>query len=95
MPVTDGHQRTNCKQSAMFTKTMLVAMLLSVAAISEAAVPGEIIAVYQMQSPSALAVVSPDGSNLTYLPCVGDPTRGGVPRFFLSVGGGGKVLHAY
>jgi dipeptidyl aminopeptidase/acylaminoacyl peptidase len=61
--------------------------------MAQAALPGEIIAVYQSQSPSAWAVVSPDGSNLTYLPCVGDPTRGGVPRFFLSAGGGGNVLH--
>jgi Tol biopolymer transport system component len=77
----------------MFTKSMLFSALLTVATLAQAAVPGEIIAVYQASAPSGWAVVSPDGSNLTYLPCVGDPTQGGAPRFFLSVGGGGNVLH--
>lgn len=77
----------------MYTKLMLSSVLLTVAALSQAAVPGEIIAVINMQSPVRWAIVSPDGSNLTYLPCGGDPTHGGVPRFFLWNGAGGNVLH--
>jgi hypothetical protein len=77
----------------MFARSMLFSGLITVATLAQAAVPGEIIAVYQSQSPSAWAVVSPDGSNLTYLPCVGDPTQGGTPRFFLRAGAGGNVLH--
>jgi Tol biopolymer transport system component len=79
----------------MFAKSMLFSALLAVATMTQAAVPGEIIAAYQSQSPSAWAVVSPDGSNLTYLRCMGDPTRIGTPRFFVGPGGGGKVLHTY
>jgi Tol biopolymer transport system component len=77
----------------MFTKSMLIAMSLTLASISEAAVPGEMIAIYNASGGKGGAVVSPDGSNFAYRPCVGDPTRGGVPRYFLSVGGGGTVLH--
>jgi hypothetical protein len=77
----------------MSTKSMLFLTLLTVATMTQAAVPGEIIAVFETQQTNARAVVSPDGSNLTYLPCVGDPTHGGVPRFFLWHGAGGNVLH--
>ena len=76
----------------MSTRSMLIAMSLTVAAISEASVPGEMIAIYNASGGKGGAVVSPDGSNFAYRSCVGDPTRGGVPRFFLSVGGGGNVL---
>jgi Tol biopolymer transport system component len=76
----------------MISRFSLAALLLLTSVGSVAAVPGEIIAVVQGQSPSAWAVVSPDGSNLTYLPCVGDPTRLGMPRFFLNTGAGGNVL---
>lgn len=78
----------------MNSRFALAASLLAVAVGSVAAVPGEIIAVVNLdQNPYGWAVVSPDGSNLTYLPCVGDPTHGGVPRFFLWTGPYGNVLH--
>jgi len=78
----------------MNSRFALAASLLAVAVSSVAAVPGEIIAVVNLeQNPYGWAVVSPDGGNLTYLPCVGDPTQGGVPRFFLWHGLGGNVLH--
>jgi hypothetical protein len=78
----------------MNTRWTLFAALLTVATMTQAAVPGEIIAVTNHQEGRvAWAVVSPDGSNLTYLPCLGDPTHGGVPRFFLRTGPYGNVLH--
>jgi Tol biopolymer transport system component len=78
----------------MLTKSMLFSALFTVATMAQAAVPGEIIAVVNLeQNPYGWAVVSPDGGNLTYLPCVGDPTHGGVPRFFLSHSAYRNVLH--
>lgn len=75
----------------MFTKSMLSLALLTVATMSQAAVPGEFIALYEASS-SRFAVMSPDGSNLAYVPCGGDPTRSGVPRYFLTHQIGGNVL---
>jgi Tol biopolymer transport system component len=75
----------------MFTRSTLFSALLTVATLSQAAVPGEVIALYEAHS-SRFAVMSPDGSNFAYVPCGGDPTRNGAPRYFLTHRSGGNIL---
>jgi len=80
----------------MTTRTMLFAALLSVTGMSQAAVPGEVIAALNART-DRTAVMSPDGSNQTYPSCLGvsihDLTHMASPRYFIGEAWGSNVVY--
>jgi Tol biopolymer transport system component len=75
---------------------MLFAALLSVTGMSQAAVPGEVIAAWNVNI-NQTAVMSPDGSNQTYPGCLGggdwDLTHMAIPRHFVGSVSGSNVVY--
>lgn len=80
----------------MNTRTMLFAALLSVTGMSQAAVPGEVIAAKNVRI-DRTAVMSADGSNQTYPAClyadIYDLTHMASPRYFIGSAWGGNVVY--
>lgn len=73
------------------TSTLLLALAVLAAPAGHSAVPGEVIVAYQRWA-AKFAVMSPDGSNRTFVGCGGDPTHGGSPRYFLSFVSGPNLI---
>lgn len=80
----------------MNSRTLLFAALFSVTGMSQAAVPGEVIAAVNARI-YRTAVMSPDGSNLTYPGCLGggsrDLTHMASPRYFTGEASGSNVVY--
>ena len=80
----------------MNTRTMLFTALLSVTGMSQAAVPGEVIAALNARI-YRTAVMSPDGSNQAYPSCLGsdiqDLTHMASPRYFIGSKLGSNVVY--
>ena len=79
----------------MFMRPALFAALFTVASTAQAAVPGEVIAVLEANA-ARYAVMSPDGSGLSYLSCpmvLADLTHMSTPRYFAAWARGSNVLY--
>lgn len=80
----------------MNIRTMLFAALLSVTGMSQAAVPGEVIAAKNVRI-QRTAVMSPDGSNQIYPGClyadIYDLTHMASPRYFMGSAWGSNVVY--
>lgn len=80
----------------MFIRPTLFAALFTVASTALAAVPGEVIAALEHNA-LRYAVMSPDGSSLSYLSCpmvLADLTHRSTPRYFAVWARGDNVLYA-
>ena len=79
----------------MFMRPTLFAALFTIASTAQAAVPGEVIAALEANA-YRYAVMSPDGSSLSYLSCpmvLADLTHMSTPRHFALVAWGDNVLY--
>ena len=79
----------------MFMRRTLFAALFTIASTAQAAVPGEVIAALEANA-YRYAVMSPDGSSLSYLSCpmvLADLTHMSTPRHFALVAWGDNVLY--